>query len=131
MAISSEVRQIASWRHRSYHMSKTGNGIGNVVFKNIYSIMLYSCDQNWQIGKKQLNDFNKDITYWKWGMVWENFLSKRLDWSFWETPIIIYFSLKPTLKQQLRRTLEKNNTMNEINDVIYQMTSYIKKWGMI
>ena len=41
-------------------MSGTGNGIGKVIFPSISSIMLNSCDQNRQIGEKQLIDW-KDI----------------------------------------------------------------------
>ena len=45
------------------YMSETENGMGKIVFQNIYSIMLNSCDQNRQIGEKQLNDFIKGVTH--------------------------------------------------------------------
>ena len=50
-------------------MSEAGNGMGKVVFQSISGIILNSCDQNLKIDEKQLIDFIKDVTHWKWGMV--------------------------------------------------------------
>ena len=58
-------------------MSETGNGMEKVVFQSICSIKLNSCDQNRQIGEKQLIDFIKEVTHWKRGMVGKmDFLKK-------------------------------------------------------
>ena len=60
-------------------MSEAGNGMGKVVFQNIYSIMLKSCDQNRQIVEKLLIGFIKDVTHWKWAWYEKKDFSKRLD----------------------------------------------------